>query len=1061
MNFQKLDKILGWLVFFIALATYTITMEKTGSLWDCGEFLSCTYKLQVAHPPGAPFFMLVGKIFSLFAMGDVSKVAMSINFLSALSTAFCSLFFFWSSTMILRWTFAKGEEMSNSVSTLILGSSFLAALAATFLDSMWFNALEGEVYAFSVFFMAFNVWAILKWKEDESKKRDMWLLLIALLTGMSIGVHLLSLLVFPMIGLVIYLDKFKFSWIGVILSFVVSLIMIVFVMNIVLVKTPDLLGSLDLLFVNTMGLPFYSGAIFGVLLIIGLFYYLIKKSAENPSFLKWNEYKFKFSLNTVFLFVAFIYLGFTSYFMVVIRANANTPINMNVPNNFKTLKSYIAREQYGERPLLSGPSYSDVYEIVDFKTLSTNYEKNEKTGKYDEVGENRSYVYDPKVKKIFPRLGHEGDDKKQFYRLWLTPSFDVVDRASGEVIQNFPAGNGSAEQAEQFAQQKNTTAQPGQFVVKDHVTLIDNIKFFINYQCGFMYFRYLFWNFAGRTDDLQGHGANEKGRWISGIGFVDNLLGDFWGNAELDMAGRPDVLSQNKGYNVFYMIPLLLCFLGIYYNYKTNKEVFGILLMLFFATGIMQILFHNQPPIEPRERDYVTAPSFWAFALWMPFGAYFIYSLLKDALKGSAVYVALLVLAVAPFLMGSRGWDDHNRGNRTSTLAFAKNVLNSCPKNAILFAYGDNDTYPLWYAQEIEGIRTDVRVVNTSLIEAAPYISQLYLPMNDSKSFDISIPYEKIQGDKRQMVRFNSTPLANDTLSLDQIVDFILSEDPNTKVTYNNGQSENFLPTQHAYIDIDKARAVKSGLVTAEEAATMPSRINIELPSQLSKGAMLQLHLIAHNMYERPVCFALNSGPSAEIGIKPYLQNEGMIYKFTPAAKVTIPGLDAMNVEKTYQIVKNFDYGKIKNGIYIDENTYKSYSNFKQTIASLALQFAVQGKNDTASKLLTDMYKNIPVTAIPLDNSDMLALQAAIFANDKKNIDFLKEGLFKNASSILDWLTNDKNLKSITPYQEEVRNNFSMLNSLKEMLGRTNDQAFIAKVDKKMKEIEVKLQSRF
>lgn len=1052
-NFKKLDKILGWAVFFIALAVYAMTMEKTGSLWDCGEFLSCTYRLEVAHPPGAPFFMLLGKLFSILAMGDTAKVAMMINLMSATATAFCSLFFFWSSTMLLRMAIVKvDEEMDNTKGILILGTSFLAALAATFLDSMWFNALEGEVYALSVFFMAFNVWAILKWNEDNSETADRWLLLIAVCTGMSIGVHLLSLLVFPMITLVFYMKKFKTTLLGLFISFILGLVLIEFVMIVVLSMTTGFIGNMDLLFVNSFHLPFYTGSIFAIFLLIAIFAFLLIKSSINKSFLYWNEDRFKISLNTLVLFFAFIFIGYTSYFMVVIRANANTPINMNVPDNFLTLKTYIDRDQYGKRPLASGPDYTNVNEIEDYIKISDVYDKNVKTGQYDLVGENKTYKYPSQVKRLFPRMGHEGEDKKQFYRLWLNPEYDVIDRATGEAVQTFEKGQ--SEQAEQFANQKNATAQPGQFIVKDRLTSMDNIKFFINYQLGFMYFRYLMWNFSGRTDDLHGTANNDLGRWISGIPVVDNLLGELWGNAGLDQTNKPEVMTSNKAHNKFYMIPFLLCVLGAYYCYKKDKKAFGFILMLFFATGIMQILFHNQPPIEPRERDYVTAPSFWAFALWMPFGAFFIYELLKNKLKLSTPIVPLAILAAAPILMGTQGWDDHDRGRRTSTLAFAKNMLNSCPKDAILFTYGDNDTYPLWYAQEIEGIRTDIRVVNTSLIEGSPYIGQLRLPMNQSKSFKLSIPQEKLSGDLRTYSRYKENPMSNDSLSIQELIDFLTSDDPRTQNVYQNGMKENFIPTTHIYMNIDRDRLLKSGLVTKDRMNQIPSRINFEVPTGMSRGSLIQLDIIANNFYERPVCFASSSPSTTGLGLKDYMQNDGMVIKFTPSAGSDIPGLEALNTDEMYKLVKSYDFGNIKNNILLDDNTLKSYYTIKSSISSLALNFAAHNDSVKTNEMLALLYNNLPPNILSLNSMDLQSLQAAEIAKNKKYTDLIKNELFKNSTTVLDWVTNSKNIKHISVYQDEVRGNIQVLNSMKSILANNSDAEFMKKITSKLTQYE-------
>lgn len=1059
-RYKKLYTVLGWSAFLIGLITYSLTMERTGSLWDCGEFLSCTAKLQVAHPPGAPFYMLIGKIFSLLSFGDTTKIAMMINLLSAVSAAFCAFFFFGSSVSILRLIFVNADsDDEDSKMKMILFASFIGAVASVFLDSMWFNAIEGEVYALSIFFTCLNVWAILKWYEDHSDTADYWLLLIALCTGMSIGVHLLSLLVFPMMGILIYYKKAKKrTWLGTFLAFLGGVAFIFFVMKLILSFTAVFLGKMDLFFVNTLGLPFYSGTIVGIGMIIAFFYYLLKKSSENRNFLKWNEDKFKFPLNTVFLAIIFLFFGFTSYFMVVIRASANPPINMNVPNNFITLKSYIDREQYGERPLLFGPNYNDLGEIEAIEDKSDIYAKNEKTGKYDLVGVNKGYVYPSRVKKFFPRLGHE--DKKEFYRMWINPEFEVVDRATNEVVQTFDKGQ--AEQAEQYAQQQNATAQPGQFVVKDKLKFIDNVKYFLSYQVGFMFFRYLMWNTAGRVDDLQGRPNNDFGRWTSGIGFVDNLAGTFWGNAAFDQSGKPAILDKSRHHNRFFMIPFILCVLGMVFSYRKDKKMFWALLALFITTGILQLIQSNEPPVEPRERDYALAPSFWAFMLWLPIGIMFIYEYLKGKLSASTSLMVASVLGLAaPLLMGFQGWDDHNRSNRTTTLAFARNMLNSCPPNAILFSYGDNDTYPLWYASEVEGIRPDVRIINTSLIEGDAYISQLRLPMNQSPAVKLSIPQEKVQGDKRQYLRSSPNALSSDTISIQDFMDFVMSDDQRTKVTYQNGLSENFLPTSHLYIDVDPAKALASKfLVTKDKEAMIPRRIAFDIPGALSRGSLVQLDVIANNMYDRPICFASSNPSVTGLGIKNYLQSQGMVVMFTPTGFSTIGGLEAMDVDKVYQQVMKYDFGKIKDGILLDEHTMIGMYNIKQSIASLALQYAVIGKLDTANKLIDYLYTNMPMDKMTVNYTDLAALQAATIAKNVKYTKLISEEVFKNSTAILDWTTNKNNAKNASPYQEEVRNNLSTLNSLRDMMSRTEDQSIIKRIDEKFANYEGVLQIR-
>jgi hypothetical protein len=1059
MNNRKIETILGWIVFTIALVTYALTMERTGSLWDCGEFLSCTYKLQVAHPPGAPFFMMVGKVFSLLAMGDTTKVAMFINLLSAVSGAFCSYFFFHSAVILIRLIGNISFEESSVKTNLALGASFIGALAATFLDSMWFNNIEGEVYAFSIFFTTFNVWAVLRWYESKSERADFWLLLVAVCTGMSIGVHLLSLLVFPLMTILFYYKKFESkSFKGLFLAFIAGVALIFAMMKVILSMTSSFLGKLDLLFVNTFGLPFYSGTLFGIGFIIFLFYFLLKKSSENRKFLKWNEEKIKISLNTFVLFFAFLFMGYTSYFMVVIRAKANLPINMNVPDNFLTLKSYIDREQYGDRPLLFGPHYYDAQEVESYIDKSDIYVINKETKKYEHVGVNKGYKYPERVKKFLPRVSHEDENKKSFYRSWINPKYNVVDRSNGEVVQTFERDQ--LEQAEQTAAQMNGNMGQ-QFVVKDRITFFENIWFMLKYQYGFMYFRYLMWNTAGRTDDMQGRVTNDYGRWTTGFSFLDNFLGDTWGNVYLDQSKKPHD-STNRSHNNFYMIPFLLCVLGMYYNYKKDRWMFFALLLLFITMGLLQIFQNNSPPVEPRERDYALAPSFWTFVLWLPLGILYLFEKLKSKLSEKmALVTSLMIGLAAPVLMGTQGWDDHDRGNRSTTLAFAKNMLEACPPNAILFCYGDNDTYPLWYAQEIENIRPDIRVINTSLIEGDAYISQLRLPMNESKAIKLSIMQDKIKGDKRQFFRLNQNGAAADSMPLKDVIEFMMSDDPAAKVSYNpNYPAENYLPTTNVYFDIDPAKAIQSGfLVPKDKAANVPSRIHLQLPSSLSRGSLLQLDVILNNMYDRPVCFASSNPSVAGLGLKNYLMSQGMLIMFSPVGSPDINGMEAIDAERVYNHIFKYDFGKVKeNDILLDEHTLISFNGgMKPAIANLAMYYAVNNQPEKVDKLLNHLYTNIPPSKLPYNYVDLPALQAASISKNQKYIKQISEGMYNHCTKNLDWITGPNNAKKSKVAQEELRLYLGSLNGMQEILTRAGDTAMAGKIQQKMNQYNMVL----
>lgn len=1060
MDQKKINKILGWLAFLIAFLTYAFTMERTGSLWDCGEFLSCTYKMQVAHPPGTPMYMMIGKIFSLLSFGDETKVAMFINLLSAFSSAFCAFFFYHSSVILLNLLFNKKGE-AGTRTQMIMFASFIGAVASGFLDSMWFNSIEGEVYALSIFFTTFNVWAALRWYTDDSEKADYWLLIIGLMTGISIGVHLLALLTFPFIGLLIYYKKFKETRFGGFIAFFIGVIMMFYVMKFILSFTSGFLGKMDMMFVNTLGLPFFSGSIFGIVLIILGVAFLIKKSSDNRNFLRWNEDKMKFPLNTVLLFLAFMYMGYMSNFQVVIRANANPPINMNVPNNFITLQSYLNREQYGDRSLLYGPQYPNSREISSVDNTGDLYYMNKSKGIYEQVGKKKKYSYISGFKKFFPRMPHERADHINFYRIWNNPKYDVFyvtdeRERTMDLVETF--GEGQLKEAEQFAQQQNSASGGLRYVVKDRITFFDNIKFFVKYQLGFMYFRYLMWNTAGRVDEDQGRVSNDKGRWTSGISFVDNLLGDFWGNVKLDQSKR-EVSKYNKANNNFYMIPFFLCVLGMIYSYKHDRKLFWALLILMFTTGLMKVIQDNSPPVEPRERDYALAPSFWAFVLWLPFGIMMIYDFLKSKVSAKpAMIVSLLIGLAAPVLMGTQGWDDHDRSNRTTTRDFAVNMLNSCPPNAILFCYGDNDTYPLWYVQEVEGVREDVRVINTSLIEGDAYISQLRLPMNKSKAVKLTLSQDKVKGETNQYVKFIDNPLSSSQLSMNEVLEFIASDDPRSKTTFRtyDGKtvSEDFIPTKNVYLKLDAEKVKKGGFYSVVKGQPIPERIEFTIPGSMYRGSLIQLDVITNNMYDRPICFASSNPSVRKLGVGRYLEQHGVITMFNPLANAQNGApQNVTDPYKMFESIKKWKFGGItQDDILYDEHTRISMTNLKQPLGSLAVQFAGMGDTAKVKEVIEFLYKNMPLDQYPIDYVDVMPLQAAAMIQDKKWMDNIYNAVYDHTTKELDWLSSGTNGSKNAVSLDETRRYLSILGTMKSIMAITGDSSYIQKVDTKINE---------
>jgi hypothetical protein len=1047
-QFNRLNTILGWVVFAIALTTYTLTMEPTGSLWDCGEFLSGAAKLQVVHPPGAPLFLMVGRLFMLLAGGDMTHAAMMVNFMSALCTALCSLFFFWSSTILIRRAVSEeGEELTTDMSVAILGSSFVAAMAATFLDSMWFSAVEGEVYALSVFFMTVNVWAALKWFEDRGPKADRWLLFIALSTGLSIGVHLLSLLVFPMIGLIFYFKNFKASWKGIFISFTASVISIFAIQKFIIYGIPGVFCSLELLLVNSFGLPFNSGVLLGFILLIIFFTYILRKSISNRNFLRWNEASFKISLNTVILCIILVVIGFSSYIMVPIRANAQTALNMNAPGDMMSLNSYLNREQYGDRPLIKGPDYTaSQYDIEEVVKKGDTYKRNEVTGKYEDVGDKMDYKFKASANMIFPRLGFWMEERyKQAFRGWLNPSFAVADRGNENSIEKFFPESGY-QAAEQYAQELNSKTQPGRYFVKDNISFKDNIRFFFQYQWGFMYMRYLMWNFAGRTEDPQGIYANDEGRWQSGIPFVDNLVGDAWGNPKKNQEGKPAVLTSNRANNKFYLIPFLLCIIGLVWHYRRNPFSFSIVFVLWFVSGFMQVVFHNQPPIEPRERDYVYAPSFWAFTFWLGFGVYTLYEFFKKnkiAGMGAAGMAILLGLA-APALMGSQGWDDHDRSDRYTTVAFAKNMLMSCDQNAVLFTYGDNDTYPLWYAQEVEGYRTDVRVVNLSLLGVDWYVNQLRYTVNKNTALKLTLSQDKLNGNRRDMLRHSAQGYEKERIELGKMLQFMGSEDKSDKVMVNQ-ESENFIPSMLSFITIDKEKTAKNNIISAADLATLPERMEFNIPSSLQKNDLVTLDIIANNMFDRPICFAISCSPSAFVGFDNYMQMDGLVYRVVPAFNPNGMNSPKVYTEKAIPRLMAFEWGNINRGLY----------NIKTGFVSCANGLIQQGKKAEAIKLIDYLYSKMPRYNVPADRYEMPMPQMYYMAGETAKAKVRVEEISKNALDILKWSSSAENKKYQTM---DVSENFQILYQLSQICGQFGDTTMAKKLNSDLQTMQARMQ---
>jgi hypothetical protein len=755
MTYTKINNLLGWLTFIIASTVYILTAEASASYWDCGEFISAAYKLQVVHQPGAPLFLMIGKIFSLFA-SNPKMVAYCINISSALSSGATIMFLFWTITALGKKVVLKSSESLNSSQLItIMGAGLVGALAYTFSDSFWFSAVEAEVYAMSSLSTAVVFWAILKWDAHADEPyADKWILFIAYVMGLSIGVHLLNLLAIPAMAVVYYFRRNKTASIkGVFIAMFVGVIILGFVQYGIIQYLIKFGANFDLLFVNSFGLGFGSGVIFFSIVLTAVTSWLIFYSIKNK----------KPILNLAMLSFVLILFGYSSFAMIVIRAKANPTLNNSDPEDAFSFLSYLNREQYGDRPLLFGQNFDA--KPTDSEEKGNIYRKGK--DKYEIAGKRQSYVYDKNT--LFPRMYSSDSNHPAVYRDWM---------------------NLGAEDSPTFA---------------------TNLGFFGTYQIGFMYMRYFLWNFAGRQNDVQGIGNYTDGNWISGIKFLDAMrLGD--------QSKLPQSITENKANNQLYFLPLIIGLIGAFWHFKNSQKDAGIVGLLFFFTGLAIVIYLNQTPSQPRERDYAYVGSFYAFAIWIGLGVFAITEWLKKVVtpKIAATAATVICLFAAPILMASQEWDDHDRSAKTTARDFAKDYLNSCAPNAILFTYGDNDTYPLWYVQEVENFRPDIRIVNLSLFDTDWYINQLRKPFNNSAPLPMTISPDQYVSGVRDVIYYQDYNLTGPQ-NLKDVFEFITSENPDAKVEYQSGRKENFLPTKNFRLNVDLQQLIKTKTISPSD----------------------------------------------------------------------------------------------------------------------------------------------------------------------------------------------------------------------------------------------------
>ena len=1005
-QYKLVNNVLGWLTFLVAAFVYCSTIEPTASFWDCPEFITTGYKLEVGHPPGAPFFMLTANLFSQFA-SDPTQVAKMVNTMSALLSATTILFLFWSITHLARKLILKDwSEMTTGKLIAIEASGLVGALIYTFSDTFWFSAVEGEVYAYSSAFTAIVFWLILKWEDHADEPHsDRWLVLIAYMTGLSIGVHLLNLLCIPAIVLVYCYRRYPHIELkGSLLALLVSFVIVAGVLYGVVPGIINVAGWFELLFVNQLGCPFNTGEIIYIILLVAIVIWAIYESYTDRNFKRQNllfvlsvgmlgipfrgmgwgaalvgivilvaiyfglNYRKKADKqlvpvvsarfkNTALLCMLMLMIGYSSYAVIVIRSAANPPMDQNSPEDVFTLGSYLSRDQYGDSPLLYGQAYTSQVAfdvegnmcIPKHKEGAAIWQRKEKASEnekdsYFVVSHKDKLVYAQNM--LFPRM--HSSAHAQAYENWLggvTGTNVPYDRCGEQVTVKMP-------------------------------TQWDNIRFFLSYQCNFMYWRYFMWNFAGRQNDLQGSGEPEHGNWITGISFIDNwMLGD--------QSKLPQELKENKGHNVFYCLPLLLGLIGLFWQaWRGQRGIrqFWVVFFLFFMTGLAIVLYLNQTPQQPRERDYAYAGSFYAYAIWCGLGVLALYDMLKKKLKTNDVALAS-VLGVAcllvPVQMASQTWDDHDRSGRYTCRDFGQNYLMTLQDKGypIIFTNGDNDTFPLWYNQETEGFRTDARVCNLSYLQTDWYIDQMKRPAYDSPSVPITWP------------RLDFCSGTNDYVQVDpslkqQIMDFYKEHPAEAKEQFGENPFElknvlnnwvrtknkemHVIPTDTLYLTIDKEAVKKSGMMMASD--TIPDRMVISLAGKraLYKNDLMMLEMLAQCNWTRPLYVAATVGSDNYMNLGDNFVQEGLAYRITPFT-TNKPGAKNFDTEKTYNNVMNrYKFGGLdKKGLYIDETIMRMCYTHRNLFAQLALALIREGKNDKALKVLRKAEKSIPEYNVP------------------------------------------------------------------------------------------------
>ncbi|GGH09158.1 DUF2723 domain-containing protein [Sphingobacterium alkalisoli] len=950
MKYAKINNIVGWLCGAIAATVYIITAEKFNSWWDTGEFIASAYKLQIVHQPGAPLFLMLQNLFSNFAFGDTSRIALLMNIGSAICSGLTIVFLFWTTTALARKIMDKAGEGGNLRILQIIGAGTVGALAYGFTDTFWYSAVESEVYAMSSLCTAIVFWLVLKWeRRADQPDANRWLLMIAYVMGLSIGVHLLNLLTIPALALVVYLRKTKqITWKGVAKSLGIGILILAFILWGLIQYMVKSAAYVDLFFVNTLGLPFGFGVVSFMILILGSLIFGIIYSVRRVMPI----------LNVLLLGICFVLVGFSSYSMLLIRAQTNISLNNNDPDNVFSFLGYLSREQYASEPLLKGPNFDA--KVKEAHTQHT-YRKDESG--YTKIESNRKYTYDKE--SLFPRMYSE--KHAAYYQHYL---------------------NLNADQSPTF---------------------LDNLSFFFSYQLNDMYIRYFMWNFVGRQNDKQGHGTYTEGNWLSGIDFLDNArLG---GQEALSPSMKSDPSRNN-----YFFLPLLLGVLGLIWQIKHRKQDALIVALLFFFTGIAIVIYLNQTPMQPRERDYAYAGSFYVFSIWIGLGLLGLIDIIKQKimLKSASILSLAICLIAGPGILIIENWDDHNRAEREMTREVAFNYLTSCEPHAILFTYADNDTFPLWYLQEVEGIRTDVRIVNLSYLQSDWYVKQSMQDINEAKRLPLNFEVSKIAKGVRDGLPLLDMNIEAHT-DVRTLVDIMLSDNRNNQIQMKDGHYVNFLPTKKLGLPIDKDSVIRNKVVPQDWEKAIPDHIEwIYNKDYVTRAELCMMEILANNNWERPIYFGMMCPEESFMGLDKYLVSEGFVYRLMPVELNQIADDNTLINSDTLHrnITQKYKWGNIHELDHFDPDSNFMYENFilSNVFVNSLTSLMTENKLDKAKEVALIAYDNMPKKVSSLRQ---------VYLNS-----VIVDTLYETSELDKARLLTDKNLRFV---EEEMNYNYAVM----------------------------------